>query len=242
MNLNKKEVLELIDHYRKYPILWDSKNKWHFNKKKKHHAWEAVAKAMNIDSEDAKKKMQSLLGSFRREKIRLKENFNSNPHKNVIYQSDWFAFRSFDFLMKDEINDISISEQIRNEINKSLGADSVQSPNYSSSGISSNSIKNESNSSTAYQLRPRKYLKTKRKRLESSGRNEPEDPRIQEAFDLLQQSLNRDNTTILFTEYLAKKIDEFDPRMRSIVIHKINNIIFDAEMEKHTEYLVTESI
>lgn len=85
MNLNKEDVIILIQEYEKHKVLWDSKDKWHFNKNKKNDAWKEIAKCTEIDIEDAKKKMSSLLGSFRREKAKGrmtlgtgKGNSNSN--------------------------------------------------------------------------------------------------------------------------------------------------------------------
>lgn len=60
MNLNKEDVLLLIQEYQKQRILWDPKDKWHFNQKQKNDAWEEIARGIDIDVEDAKKKISSL--------------------------------------------------------------------------------------------------------------------------------------------------------------------------------------
>lgn len=73
MNLNKEEVIILIQGYEKHRLLWDSNEKEYFNKSKKKFAWEEIAKCVNINVEDAKKKMSSLLGSFRREKSKKRK-------------------------------------------------------------------------------------------------------------------------------------------------------------------------
>lgn len=68
MELDKESVIFLIQKYEEHKVLWDPKNKWHFNKIKKNDAWQEIADSVGIGVEDAKKKMASLLGSFRREK------------------------------------------------------------------------------------------------------------------------------------------------------------------------------
>ena len=39
MNLSKDGILNLIELYEKYPVIWDSKNGDYYNKYKKNDAW-----------------------------------------------------------------------------------------------------------------------------------------------------------------------------------------------------------
>jgi len=48
-----------------------------FLKNKKIDAWAQIGRNLNIDSEEAKKKMISLSGSFRREKAKTKNSFGT---------------------------------------------------------------------------------------------------------------------------------------------------------------------
>lgn len=81
MNLNKEDILQLIHEYQKQRILWDPKDKWHFHKNKKHDAWDEIATSLDIDVEDAKKKISSLLGSFRREKAKARKTVGTGKGK-----------------------------------------------------------------------------------------------------------------------------------------------------------------
>lgn len=63
--------LLLIHEYRKYPVLWNSRHKYHFNKNRKQDAWQNIASVCRASVEEVRKKMQSLLGSFRREKKKM---------------------------------------------------------------------------------------------------------------------------------------------------------------------------
>jgi len=62
--------LQLIDEYKKFPILWDLKHPQHSNRDKKSDSWDMIAKNMKIDVHAVKQKLGSLLGSFRREKAK----------------------------------------------------------------------------------------------------------------------------------------------------------------------------
>ena len=67
MEWNREKCLQLIDSYEKYEVLWNPKNGLYYNKLKKYDAWRAIDEAMECVQGEAKKKMDSLLASFRRE-------------------------------------------------------------------------------------------------------------------------------------------------------------------------------
>lgn len=67
-------IFRLIDAYRKQEILWDPGNKNYFNKILKSDAWVSVSEEMKkLPVEELKKKMETLLSQFRREKMKLKK-------------------------------------------------------------------------------------------------------------------------------------------------------------------------
>ena len=56
-----------------------------------------------------------------------------------------------------------------------------------------------------------------------------------EASELCQQTLEIVDPTSLYTKYLTAKLNQFDPRTKSILIQKINELIFQTEMNLHSE-------
>jgi hypothetical protein len=68
MDLSKEDVLLLIQEYEKKDVLWDSSHRWHFNNEKKMDAWREICNVIPTTVDDAKRKVASLLGSYRREK------------------------------------------------------------------------------------------------------------------------------------------------------------------------------
>jgi hypothetical protein len=68
---SKDNKLDLIQSYEKTAVLWDPNHPPYYNKLHKHDAWEEIATAMGTVPEECKKKMTSLLSSFRREKGRI---------------------------------------------------------------------------------------------------------------------------------------------------------------------------
>nr|CAH7742193.1 unnamed protein product [Callosobruchus chinensis] len=78
---NREKCLQLIDQYDKYPILWNPKHGLYYNKVKKNDAWEIIDGIMECSKGESKKKMDSMLSSFRREKA--KENKSVGTGKSV---------------------------------------------------------------------------------------------------------------------------------------------------------------
>lgn len=71
MEWNKEEVINFIEIYRKYELLWDPKHRDHYNKILKQDAWEEIAKEVNRSVDECKKKMEYLLAALRREKMKM---------------------------------------------------------------------------------------------------------------------------------------------------------------------------
>lgn len=57
-----------------------------------------------------------------------------------------------------------------------------------------------------------------------------EDPRLEKAFQCLQQP---EDATMIYAQHLANKLKQFQGRTRTLVEHAINQVIFDAEMGLH---------
>ena len=73
MELDKESVIFLIQKYEEHKVLWDPKNKWHFNKIKKNDAWQDIAGSVGIGVEDAKKQNGKPFGIFQARKIKRDE-------------------------------------------------------------------------------------------------------------------------------------------------------------------------
>ncbi|CAG9853646.1 unnamed protein product [Phyllotreta striolata] len=242
MNLNKEDVIILIQEYQKRRVLWDAKDKWHFNKNKKNDSWNEIAECLNISVDDAKKKISSLLGSFRREKAKGRKTLGTGKGAKDIYKSDWFAFNSFGFLMdKDDPRETVSSEDWKEDetveavelieesgednipISKSSESDNIQSPECAAKTTKRVVSRQEKVGTSAF-----RKPSTPKKR-----RKEKEDPRIEQAFQLLQQPIPEENSSTIYAKYLADQLEKFSPVTQAVLKHKINALIFDAEMEKY---------
>lgn len=75
--------LDLIDEYKKFPILWNTRHPWYYSRKKKLHAWDMIGANLNTTAADVKQKMNSLLGSLRRERTRGMEVVGTGKGSHV---------------------------------------------------------------------------------------------------------------------------------------------------------------
>lgn len=73
MELLEDISFKLIGEYEKHPLLWQAKHAQDYNKFKKQDAWEEIAEKVNADTDECKKKIASLLLSFRCEISKIKK-------------------------------------------------------------------------------------------------------------------------------------------------------------------------
>lgn len=74
MNWDQQQSLTLIRELQKFDLLWNPKaNGFHITQKKE-EAWLKLAEILNADVGEVKRKIDSLRGSFRREKSRIRKS------------------------------------------------------------------------------------------------------------------------------------------------------------------------
>jgi len=74
MEWTQENVIEFIELYKRRDVIWDPKHPMHFNKIRKKDAWEALGKETNRPVDECKKKMENLLSSLRREKMKMRKS------------------------------------------------------------------------------------------------------------------------------------------------------------------------
>jgi len=74
MEWTQESAIELIELYKRKEIIWDLKHPMHFNKIRKQDAWEELEKEMNRPVDECKQKLENLLSSLRREKMKMRKS------------------------------------------------------------------------------------------------------------------------------------------------------------------------
>lgn len=83
MNWDNDKSLELIAEFKKREILWDSKNSAFYNQVKKEEAWKELSNVFGLGVDEIKRKMDSLRGSYRRERNRVKRK--NRPDQGMFH-------------------------------------------------------------------------------------------------------------------------------------------------------------
>ncbi|KZC03949.1 hypothetical protein WN55_01209 [Dufourea novaeangliae] len=102
MDWSREMSLTLVKLYKAKESLWNPRNQEHYQKLKRNEAWSSIAAELAIlykrpvSINDCKKKMDCILSSFRREKLKVKRFRNE---KGTDITSPWFLFGPLSFLM-----------------------------------------------------------------------------------------------------------------------------------------------
>lgn len=97
MNWTDELSLKLIECYRLKPMLWDPTHKDFKLSKKKIDLWKEIADEMKCEEAEVRRKIESLLTSYRRE-MKREGTVRTGMGTEELYHSQWFAFKSMQFL------------------------------------------------------------------------------------------------------------------------------------------------
>ncbi|KAJ8920508.1 hypothetical protein NQ315_005377 [Exocentrus adspersus] len=211
MEWSVEASLALIDEYKRHRVLWDVKDQSYSSKSLKQEAWEAIAFNMQLDAQEVKQKMNSLLGSFRREKSKIRKN-RENSNGQGSYSSKWFAFERMNFLLREgdtdtlgakfEEEEDSIFEELRYGPQEPFETGQSEKKAY--------------NISLPLLKRQMKLVKPM------------SDPPIDDFSIFTPQDENS-----AFGQYISCKLRKFNPKTRAFVEHAINQVLFEADMGKY---------
>lgn len=80
--MDKEDSIRLIQLYGSFKMLWDSKDPDHLNKSKREDCWRKISKEMKLPVPELKKKLDSLTGSYRREKSKQRKSYITGSGKD----------------------------------------------------------------------------------------------------------------------------------------------------------------
>ncbi|XP_011143488.1 uncharacterized protein LOC105185577 isoform X2 [Harpegnathos saltator] len=237
MEWDQEICMQLINEYRNREVLWNPRDSAYYNKVKKEDAWKELSEKIGKNSEEVKKKIESLKGSYRREKARVKTSIGTGKGRREIYKSKWFAYETLQFLEdKDEprktlsnLQTVSDDEETNNEtLHENLDEKKENSQiNVESNNSQTLAVKQVTDETQNKKFKSPKKRPTKQRRTD-------EDPTIVEALGYLRQtaavSQQRKDQCSLFGDYIADKLRTFDNRVRAIAQNRICNVLFVLEM------------
>ncbi|KAL1516253.1 hypothetical protein ABEB36_000172 [Hypothenemus hampei] len=213
------KTIELIELYRSKDCLWNPKSKHYKLLNKKNDAWGEIASEINCDMPEVKKKVNSLLASFRRERQKVVAK-KSGSGADEVYHSTWFAFKSLYFLMDKFTPKTENTKEIPKELTDNEGISNDEH------AITDTLLQREEQQDITQQPKTAKQNR-KRQSIEN---------RLDEAYSLMKETVaKKSNKTsdVIFGQYVASKMEKYSDRSKNIVQHLINNILFEADMGRY---------
>lgn len=98
MEWNNDLIMEFIQLYESYPILWNPKHPHHKNRNYLNDAWMNIGREMSIDiSVDVlRKKKESLMATYRSLAKKVRESEGTGTGSQDVYKPSWFAYDAID--------------------------------------------------------------------------------------------------------------------------------------------------
>nr|CAI5865431.1 unnamed protein product [Callosobruchus analis] len=151
--------------------------------------------------------MASLLSSFRREKVKMKQSLKTGTEADCSVETE----------------SVPSKQNSESEVQETPSASPIPST---------------SQHSPSGPTRKRKLFLSPKRKLPLKKKSTEDDPRVAYAYDMLKNITETPkNECTTFGEHIATKLAKFKDPVRSVVIYKINNIIFDAEIGKYNNYI-----
>ncbi|KAF5285486.1 hypothetical protein FQR65_LT13231 [Abscondita terminalis] len=231
MSWDNIKTLSFIKEYEKRTVLWKRSDKFYYNLYKKDEAWREISEIFDEHVAVLKRKIDSLRGSRRKEKHRALQSKGAGKGWTDIsnYISKWFAWDALMFLedveeLRTTPSNFSEDITIKESITKLEPSEATDDLDWNSDRFNDNEVNNGSDTSKKYSYRNNQA--SKRKHFDDTNQR------------TLEVDTQSDECSI-FGEYIATKLRKHDDRTRTILQHRIHNILFQAEMD---QFSMSESI
>ncbi|XP_075238637.1 uncharacterized protein LOC142334466 [Lycorma delicatula] len=249
MEWSDDTVIELIREYKAHPVLWNPQHKYYKFNNRKLEAWTHIAEILNVDIAELKRKMASLLASYRRERQKaIKKSYGTGSTDDVS-ESTWFAYKAFSFLKEiyrprlstnldqvtenGDIPEFDFCNVIKSEIQEPEELEILYSAPDSQENITE--AEGTINIPSENELND---LRNQKRRLTAKRKYRNDDPRVPTLYKMvrrLTEGYDKRDECKAYGEYVMHKLRNYDFRTRSIVQHNINDIIFNADMGRYQQ-------
>jgi len=241
---SKEKIINLIQLYEDASCLWNAKSPDYKNKIKRTDAFIDIANKLNAEEQEVRKKIESLLTQYRREKkaLILKSGMSSDDIK-----TPWYAYKYFHFLSKKNAPRITRSNTSEDGESSLLDSYLLESESGNEDTVSElNSVEIENHSENVEQSvanldKKKKKLFLSPKRPKMSKRNNEDDDQTKEAYAIMkscyskiQKNQQRDELKVYgeSVEFRLRKIK--NPMSVCLLKNQIDNLLFKAEMDQYT--------
>ncbi|KAG8300665.1 hypothetical protein J6590_071225 [Homalodisca vitripennis] len=241
---NQDNIVMLIQLHESNKLLWNISDKEYKNKFKRKDAYAAIATELGVNAEEVKKKIDSILAQYRREK---KTNILKSGMGTSEKKKPWWGFPYLQFLSGNNSTPRETFSNLTEPNDPAVDMDSSDIDDNdidnvcreTASTISSSSVKTPSRYSTPGTLR------SGLESLSASGRAKRlKKNQVNEAYDIMKSCLSdlqsqqptlRDDYAV-YGENVANRLRKIkNPLSLCKLQNSIDNLIFQAEMKELEE-------
>lgn len=231
-------IRKMVTLYKSKRLLWDSELPEYYNRNRREDVWREISLSMNVPVKELKKKMTSLLGSYRREKSREKKSLLRRSGKGNVYKSKWFAFTWFAFLSNKKVPNDTIDtmdnadtqegpEETRQEL-------TTEEP-IIAEPVPTTSHQYESPASQSTPSMPTSQLSQTRKRRRRNDATGASNEMLLEAYSILKRkSAAPTDNYETFGNYIVSELRKYDSHTLPYVKKGILDVLFRADLGEFT--------
>ncbi|KAJ8730009.1 hypothetical protein PYW07_017047 [Mythimna separata] len=221
-----KITLNFIEDYRKIPHLWDPNNKLYTKKVKRNNGLQVLATKYNMDIDGVKKKIKSLRSYFSKEHQKVMKK-NSGAGSDEIYVSPWFAYKHLlftaDSVTPRETRETSTKEKKDTQAEVFIRESSVTSQ--------STCMSEDEHDFILPSIRKKRNVENKKTDEEEASK----------FMKKATEELNQKDEFTLYGQLIAHKIRNLNPLNRLLAQQRINNTLFNLEMQQMTGAAATQN-
>ncbi|KAL4706211.1 hypothetical protein ACJJTC_018395 [Scirpophaga incertulas] len=222
--MDRNQCVKLITLYSEHRYLWDPHDPNYVNRVLREQAWMKISEELDLSVVELKKKLESLLGSYRREKSREKRSAGTGFR---AYKSRWYAYKYFNFMPRSKAARVKLDNGSQEDTND------TKPLKFENETPVDTRVKQHKTAGSPMPF----YQKHKRARMNSQG--EDSDTTISKALRLLQQcaeaSTPKDHYTT-FGNYVSNELRKYDSITLAHVKNAICGIIFQADTGKFRHF------
>ncbi|XP_067123186.1 transcription factor Adf-1-like [Centruroides vittatus] len=229
-----------------YPFLYDKSRKEFKDVSFKHTYWTAIGAAFNVSAEECIKKWKNLKDRYMKLKNNIDKSKRSGAATSEIYKTNWKYFDILNNMLRGGLRNehlntcTNIPDMPQSEsefVNSDFECEDTtnQLPEF----LTQNSMPELTGASTSTSVSPQPFVhspfqSSQRKRK----RNEDDDDLVDIIKETsggikkyLEESHNSRDEVFYFINNIGLRLRKFERKKMLLVMHKIENLIFEEEME-----------
>ncbi|XP_049773820.1 uncharacterized protein LOC126161786 isoform X1 [Schistocerca cancellata] len=231
--MDHAKCIALIKLYKSKEPLWNVRNPYYRVKSVREQAWKEISDEMKMPLHLLKRKMTILLASYRSERYRMKKSRNSGSAAVNAYESKWFAFQEFNFMAANSTTN-DTADSLPDEYGASRTTDTSKVDSQGSlTDVAAEETRALRSAEASASHRARSLLTEPTPA--AVGTAEQNRTLLREVFEILKPSAAASTDAyVTFGQHIANELRKYDPTTLAQVKHAINNVIYEADMERYS--------